>query len=117
MALANEIKRAIWRVAPDTGIFNVMPVTGLSANTIWQSQFWGIAAKHLLRRCTDARNSRDLWSDGLLRDSTHAGDWCSNRTGPAVARRVEAGPQKWAVARNDWFNHRACRRCSFNTTN
>ena len=42
MALANEIQRAIWQVAPDTGVFNVMPVTRLSANTIWQSRVWGL---------------------------------------------------------------------------
>ena len=42
MSLANEIQRAIWQVAPDTGIFNVMPVTRLSANTIWQSRVWGL---------------------------------------------------------------------------
>lgn len=42
MALAKEIQRAIWQVAPDTGIFNVMPVTRLSANTIWQSRVWGL---------------------------------------------------------------------------
>lgn len=42
MAVANEIQRAIWQVAPDTGIFNVMPVTRLSANTVWQSRVWGL---------------------------------------------------------------------------
>lgn len=42
MAVANEIQRAIWRVAPDTGIFNVMPVSRLSANTVWQSRVWGL---------------------------------------------------------------------------
>jgi len=42
MALSKEIQRAIWQVAPDTGIFNVMPVTRLSANTIWQSRVWGL---------------------------------------------------------------------------
>src|SRR5688500_6649244 len=42
MALAKEIQRAVWQVAPDTGIFNVMPVTRLSANTIWQSRVWGL---------------------------------------------------------------------------
>ena len=42
MALAKEIQRAIWQVAPDTGVFNVMPVTRLSANTIWQSRVWGL---------------------------------------------------------------------------
>ena len=42
MKLANEIQRAIWQVSPDTGIFNVMPVTRLSANTIWQSRVWGL---------------------------------------------------------------------------
>jgi putative ABC transport system permease protein len=42
MAVAKEIQRAIWQVAPDTGIFNVMPVTRLSANTIWQSRVWGL---------------------------------------------------------------------------
>lgn len=42
MVVANEIQRAIWRVAPDTGIFNVMPVTRLSANTVWQSRVWGL---------------------------------------------------------------------------
>ena len=42
MTLANEIQRAIWKVAPDTGVFNVMPLTKLSANTIWQSRVWGL---------------------------------------------------------------------------
>lgn len=42
MALAKEIQRAIWQVAPDTGIFNVMPATRLSANTVWQSRVWGL---------------------------------------------------------------------------
>ena len=42
MALANEIQRAIWKTAPDTGVFNVMPLTRLSANTIWQSRVWGL---------------------------------------------------------------------------
>jgi predicted permease len=42
MTLATSIKRAIWQVAPDTGIFNVLPVTKLSANTIWQSRLWGM---------------------------------------------------------------------------
>jgi putative ABC transport system permease protein len=42
MTLAKDIQRAIWQVAPDTGIFNVMPVTRLSANTIWQSRVWGL---------------------------------------------------------------------------
>jgi putative ABC transport system permease protein len=42
MALAKDIQRAVWQVAPDTGIFNVTPVTRLSANTIWQSRVWGL---------------------------------------------------------------------------
>jgi putative ABC transport system permease protein len=42
IALAKHIQRAIWQVAPDTGIFNIMPVTRLSANTIWQSRVWGL---------------------------------------------------------------------------
>jgi len=42
MTLAKDIQRAIWQVSPDTGIFNVMPVTRLSANTIWQSRVWGL---------------------------------------------------------------------------
>jgi putative ABC transport system permease protein len=29
-------------MAPDTGIYNVTPVTKLSANTIWQSRVWGL---------------------------------------------------------------------------
>ena len=40
MTLATAIKRAIWQAAPDTGIFNVMPLTRLTANTIWQSRVW-----------------------------------------------------------------------------
>ena len=40
--LANDIQRAIWQVSPDTGVFNVMPLTRLSANTIWQSRVWGL---------------------------------------------------------------------------
>jgi putative ABC transport system permease protein len=42
MMRAKEIQRAIWQVAPDTGVFNVMPVTLLSANTVWQSRIWGL---------------------------------------------------------------------------
>ena len=42
MTLAKDIQRAIWEVSPDTGVFNVMPVTKLSANTIWQSRLWGL---------------------------------------------------------------------------
>jgi predicted permease len=42
LALANDIQRAIWRVSPDTGVFNVMPLTRLSTNTIWQSRVWGL---------------------------------------------------------------------------
>ena len=42
MALAPEVQRAIWQVAPDTGVFNIMPVTRLSTNTIWQSRVWGL---------------------------------------------------------------------------
>ena len=42
MALAKDIQRAIWQAAPDTGVFNVMPVTRLSANTVWQSRVWGL---------------------------------------------------------------------------
>ena len=42
MTIANDIQRAIWKVAPDTGVFNVMPLTRLSANTVWQSRIWGL---------------------------------------------------------------------------
>lgn len=42
LLLAKEIQQAIWRVAPDTGVFNVMPMTRLSVNTIWQSRVWGL---------------------------------------------------------------------------
>ena len=42
MSFANDIQRAIWQVAPDTGVFNIKPVTRLSANTIWQSRVWGL---------------------------------------------------------------------------
>ena len=42
MTLANDVQRAIWQVAPDTGVFNVMPLTRLSANTVWQSRVWGL---------------------------------------------------------------------------
>ena len=42
MARANDIKRAIWQVSPDTGVFNVMPLTLLSDNTVWQSRVWGL---------------------------------------------------------------------------
>jgi putative ABC transport system permease protein len=42
MKLADEIQRAIWQVSPDTGVFNIMPLTRLSANTIWQSRVWGL---------------------------------------------------------------------------
>src|SRR6185369_9373847 len=42
MTVAKDIQRAIWQVAPDTGVFNVVPLTRLSANTIWQSRVWGL---------------------------------------------------------------------------
>lgn len=42
MTFAKDIQRAVWEVEPDTGVFNVMPVTRLSANTIWQSRVWGL---------------------------------------------------------------------------
>ena len=42
LALANDIQRAIWRVSPDTGVFNVVPLTRLSTNTIWQARVWGL---------------------------------------------------------------------------
>jgi putative ABC transport system permease protein len=42
MTYAKDIQRAIWQVAPDTGVFNVTPVTHLSANTVWQSRVWGL---------------------------------------------------------------------------
>jgi predicted lysophospholipase L1 biosynthesis ABC-type transport system permease subunit len=42
MMVANDIQRAIWQVSPDTGVFNVMPLARLSANTIWQSRVWGL---------------------------------------------------------------------------
>jgi putative ABC transport system permease protein len=42
MTVAKGIQRAIWQVAPDTGVFNVVPLTRLSANTIWQSRVWGL---------------------------------------------------------------------------
>ena len=42
MMVAKDIQRAIWQVSPDTGAFNVTPLTRLSANTIWQSRVWGL---------------------------------------------------------------------------
>ena len=42
MMVANDIQRAIWQVSPDTGVFNVIPLARLSANTIWQSRVWGL---------------------------------------------------------------------------
>ena len=42
MVVAQDIQRAIWHVAPDTGVFNVMPLKKLSTNTIWQSRVWGL---------------------------------------------------------------------------
>ena len=42
MLVAKDIQRAIWQVAPDTGVFNIVPVTMLSANTVWQSRVWGL---------------------------------------------------------------------------
>src|SRR6185312_9411313 len=42
MLVAKEIQRTIWQTAPDTGVFNVMPLTMLSTNTIWQSRIWGL---------------------------------------------------------------------------
>jgi putative ABC transport system permease protein len=42
MMFAKDIQRAIWQVAPDTGVFNVMPLTRLSDNTVWQSRVWGL---------------------------------------------------------------------------
>ena len=40
--LTRDIQRAIWQVAPDMGVFNIMPVNRLSANTVWQSRVWGL---------------------------------------------------------------------------
>ena len=40
--LATAIKKAIWEVAPDTGIFNVTAVSTLSANTVWQRRLSGM---------------------------------------------------------------------------
>jgi putative ABC transport system permease protein len=42
LSIAPAIKQAIWEVAPDTGIFNVMPVATLSANTVWQRRLSGM---------------------------------------------------------------------------
>jgi putative ABC transport system permease protein len=42
MAFAPAIKKAIWEVAPDTGIFNVTPVATLAENTIWQRRLSGV---------------------------------------------------------------------------
>jgi putative ABC transport system permease protein len=42
MLVAKDIQRAIWQVSPDTGVFNLMPLSRLSANTIWQSRVWGL---------------------------------------------------------------------------
>jgi putative ABC transport system permease protein len=42
VTLVPAIRRAIWRETPDTGIFNVMPLTRLAANTIWQLRLWGL---------------------------------------------------------------------------
>ena len=42
MIIAKDIQRAIWQVSPDTGVFNLMPLTRLTANTIWQSRVWGL---------------------------------------------------------------------------
>jgi len=39
---AQNIKQAIWEVRPDTGIFNVMPVARISANTVWQRRLSGL---------------------------------------------------------------------------
>ncbi len=42
MSRATEIQNAIWKVSPETGVFNVMPLTRLSTNTIWQSRVWSL---------------------------------------------------------------------------
>jgi putative ABC transport system permease protein len=42
LSLAPAIKQAVWKVAPDTGVFNVVPLSKLSANTIWQPRLWGL---------------------------------------------------------------------------
>ena len=42
LSMAPAIKQAIWEVAPDTGVFNVIPLSKLSANTIWQPRLWGL---------------------------------------------------------------------------
>src|SRR5689334_14710354 len=42
MTVAEDIQRAIWQVAPDTGVFNITPLTRLSTNTVWQSRVWGL---------------------------------------------------------------------------
>jgi predicted permease len=42
LSFAPAIKKAIWEVAPDTGVFNVTAVSTLSANTVWQRRLSGM---------------------------------------------------------------------------
>jgi len=39
---AEAVKKAVWRVSPDTGLFNVQPLIRLVSNSIWQSRLWGL---------------------------------------------------------------------------
>jgi putative ABC transport system permease protein len=40
--LAETVKKEIWRVTPDTGLFNVQPLMRVVSNSIWQSRLWGL---------------------------------------------------------------------------
>jgi hypothetical protein len=79
MVVAKDIQRAIWQVAPDTGVFNVVPLTRLSANTIWQSRVWGLLLGIF------SAIGRHLRCDGVFRDSTNTRDWNSNGARRTVA--------------------------------
>ncbi len=85
MMRAKEIQRAIWQVAPDTGVFNVMPLTRLSANTIWQSRVWGLLFGIFSGIALLLATAGIYGVMAYFVDSAHARDWCSDRTWCAVA--------------------------------
>ena len=85
MMLAKDIQRAIWQVAPDTGVFNVMPLTRLSANTVWQSRVWGLLFGIFSGIALLLATAGIYGVMAYFVDSTHARDWCSDRTWCTVA--------------------------------